>query len=72
MRLLIGCHYVQGKIPVLWEGKRYYIYQRLFLNNQVQLPYLRQDSGVFTEEGAAADERTSGMVLAKYKLLSIL
>ena len=72
VRLLIGFHYVQGMVPVVWEGKRWYLCQRLFLSNQEQLQYLRQDCGIFTEEGKLADGRTSGMVLAKYKLLSIL
>ncbi len=70
--LKIGYHFWQSCVPLVSEGKTYYVYRRHYLSSEPGLNYVRKDAAVFSEDGAVVSGREAKEVYAKYKLLCIL
>lgn len=54
------------------QGADWWIYSRNHLTSNPACPYLREDVGVFSENGLVTDRKTSEDVYAKYRFLSLL
>ena len=67
-----GYNFWQSKVPIVFGGRKYYIYRRHYLTRDKELKYIRKDAAVFSETGPVTDEKEAREVYAKYKLISIL
>ena len=67
----IGYHFWQSKVPVILNGKQYYIYRRHYLSSQ-GANYIRRDAALFYDGKPVTNRQEARRVYAKYKLLSIL
>ena len=70
--LKIGYFFWQSSQPVMYEGKKYYIYRRHYLNPGDEFRFVRRDIAVYSDKGLVTDKKEAQEVYAKYRLLSIL
>ncbi len=70
--LKTGYFFWQSSQPVIYNGKKYYIYRRHYLNPDGRLGFVRRDIAVYSDKGLVTDKKEAQEVYAKYRLLSIL
>ena len=68
----IGYHFWPSLVPIVFNGRQYYIYRRNFLCPGPNINYIRKDAAVFSDNGFVSDRREAYEVYAKYRLVSIL
>lgn len=75
INIKIGYHFWQSVVPVIYNGKKYYIYRRNYLLpplKNTKMKYMRINAAIFSEDGIVTDREEARNINAKYKLLSIL
>ena len=68
----VGYHFWHSIVPIMHEGKQYYLYRRNYLNRDSDYKYARIDVAILTGKGLLKDKAEAEEVYAKYRLLSIL
>lgn len=78
LHIWVGHFFWPSLVPVIWEGKEYFVYRRLYMESSLKNSmhskpgYLRRDMAVFGHEGLMMDEEISRRVYAKYVLPTLL
>ena len=59
-------------LPVILDGKQFYLYSKQHLTRKAECPYWREDVGIFDAEGLITDQKLSEAVYVKARLPMLL